>query len=1053
MKKIIAYFIKYPISTNTLMAVVVIFGYLAYSNMTASFFPLVENRIINIQLIYPGAAPNEIEQGVVARIEEKLEGVTGIERITSTSNENAAAVIIEVEKGYDTKVALEDVKNAVNAINSFPGGLEKPIVALRENINFTINYAVTGENISLKSLKQYGQRIEKDLLAFDGISKVELAGFPNEEIEVALDDDALRKYGISIEQAGSLIRGANLDITGGSIKTKNEELLIRSRNKEYYAAQLENSVIKTTSDGAIVRLKDVAKVADKWADDPNRIYINGNPGIEVLVSSTDEEDLLKNAEYVRNYFKKFAELNPKLSATLIKDQSETLQERKELLIENGVLGMLLVLLLLSLFLNIRIAFWVAVGLPISFLGMFIIALYAGVTINVISLFGMIVVIGILVDDGIVISENVYSHFERGKNPIQAAVDGTMEVLPSVISAVLTTMVAFSFFFMVDGRAGDFFSELAFVVIATLFISLIEALIILPSHLAHSKALKKGQQKNKMELLTDKMMYVLRDKLYAPVFRFALNHKIFTFLIAVSLAIITIGGIKGGLIKFTFFPIIERNDVPINLSMPAGTREAITNERLEKIEAAIWRVNDAIKKETGNDLSIVANIERKVGPGSHEGSISAILVGSEQRTTSSMELADRFREEVGSMDDADKLTYGNASAFGKPVSVTFLGENQKELDAAKDELKAAMKELPQLKDVVESVQEGNREINIKLTDEAYILGFNEAQILNQVRQGYFGYEAQRLQRGKDEVKVWVRFNDEQRSSLYDLEETRIRLADGKEVPLRKLATFTTVRGVSGINHLDGQKQVTIECELSSKDISAPEMIEQIKQDIIPGILAKHQGVSPLFEGQNREAEKTQKSAKFALPFVLFCIIIIITLTFRSLSQAIIILLLLVPFSIIGVAWGHYIHGQQLSILSFLGIVALIGIIVNDSLVLVEKMNGFLKEGMSFDEAIYEAGYVRFRAIFLTSMTTIAGLAPLILEKSFQAQFLIPMAIAVAYGIGVATLLTLILLPVFLSAWNNTKRAFGWAWDGGIMPSAESVEPAIKELEAEKYNEEN
>ena len=471
-----------------------------------------------------------------------------------------------------------------------------------------------------------------------------MAGFPNEEIEVALDDDALRKYGISIEQAGSLIRGANLDITGGSIKTKNEELLIRSRNKEYYAAQLENLVIKTTSDGAIVRLKDVAKVADKWADDPNRIYINGNPGIEVLVSSTDKEDLLKNAEYVRNYFKKFAELNPKLSATLIKDQSETLQERKELLIENGVLGMLLVLLLLSLFLNIRIAFWVAVGLPISFLGMFIIALYAGVTINVISLFGMIVVIGILVDDGIVISENVYSHFERGKNPIQAAVDGTMEVLPSVISAVLTTMVAFSFFFIVDVRAGDFFSELAFVVIATLFISLIEALIILPSHLAHSKALKKGQQKNKMELLTDKMMYVLRDKLYAPVLRFALNHKIFTFLIAVSLAIITIGGIKGGLIKFTFFPVIERNDVPINLSMPAGTREAITNERLEKIEAAIWRVNDAIKKETGNDLSIVANIERKVGPGSHEGSISAILVGSEQRTTSSMELADRFREE-------------------------------------------------------------------------------------------------------------------------------------------------------------------------------------------------------------------------------------------------------------------------------------------------------------------------------------------------------------------------------------------------------------------------
>jgi multidrug efflux pump subunit AcrB len=1053
MKKIIAYFIKYPISVNTLLAIIVIFGYVAYTNMTASFFPLIDSRIINVQLVYPGASPEEMEEGVVSRIEEKLEGVTGIERVTSTSNENAAAVIIEVDKGYDTKVALEDIKNAVNAINSFPGGLEKPVVALKENINFTINYAVTGETISLKALKEYGQRIEKDLLSYDGISKVELAGFPNEEIEISLDEDALRKYDITIEQAGILIRSANIDITGGSVKTKNEELLIRSRNKAYYAAQLEDLVIKSTPEGAIVRLKDVATVADKWADDPNRIYINGKPGIEVLVSSTDKEDLLKNAEYVRAYFDEFAKLNPQLSATLIKDQSETLQERKDLLLENGAIGMLLVLLLLSLFLNTRIAFWVAVGLPVSFLGMFVIALWAGVTINVISLFGMIVVIGILVDDGIVISENIFSQYEKGKPALKAAVDGTMEVLPSVVSAVLTTMVAFSFFFLVDGRAGDFFSELAFVVIATLAVSLIEALIILPSHLAHSKALKEGQKKNKLEQFTDKVMYVLRDKIYAPSLKFALNHKIFSFLVAVSLAVITFGGIKGGQIKFTFFPVIERNDVPVTLSMTAGTRESITNDRLAKIEEAIWKVNDEIKKETGNEINIVSNLERKVGPLSHEGSINAILVGSELRTTSSMEMAARFREAVGTMDDVDKLTYGNESAFGKPVSVTFLGEDQDELDAAKHELKEAMQRIPQLKDVVESVQEGRREINLQLTDKAYILGFNEAQILNQIRQGYFGYEAQRLQRGKDEVKVWIRFNDEQRSSLYDLEDTRIRTADGKEVPLRELATFTMERGVVGISHLDAQKQVTIESELSSKDVSAPEMIAKIKEEIIPGILAKHQGISPLFEGQNREAVKTQASAKFALPFVLFCIIIIITFTFRSLSQAVIILLLLVPFSIIGVAWGHYIHGQQLSILSFLGVVALIGIIVNDSLVLVEKMNGFLKEGMTFDEAIYQAGYVRFRAIFLTSMTTIAGLAPLIMEKSFQAQFLIPMAIAVAYGIGIATLLTLFLLPVFLSAWNNTKRGLGWVWNAGEMPSPESVEPAIKELEAEKYNEEN
>lgn len=1050
MKRIIAYFIKYPVSVNTMLAIIAIFGAIAYTKLTASFFPLIESRIITVQLVYPGASPEEMEEGVVTRIEEKLDGVSGIERITSKSNENAALITVEVEKTYKTDVALEDVKNAVNSINSFPTGLEKPVISLRENVNFTINYAVAGDNISLLSLKQYAQRIEKDLLSQEGISKVELVGFPDEEIEIAFNDDRLREYGISLEQAANLVRSANIDITGGSIKTTDEELLIRSRNKGYHARELEDLVIKTTEQGAIVRIKDVAQVKDQWADNPNRIYINGKPGVEILVSSTDREDLLKNAAYVRSYFDEFEKLNPQLTATLIKDMSETLEERKDLLLENGMIGMIMVLLLLAMFLNIRIALWVALGLPVSFLGMFILALYFGVTINVISLFGMIVVIGILVDDGIVISENIFHHYEQGKSALKAAIDGTMEVLPAVFSAVLTTMVAFSFFFLVDGRAGDFFSELAFVVIATLFVSLIEALIILPAHLAHSKALAAGKQKNKLERFTDKLLYILRDRTYAPALRFALNHRFATFMIAIALFVVTIGGIKGGHIKFTFFPVIERNEVPIGLSMPAGTRESITNERLERIENAIWKVNEEYKAKNEDGMGIVTNVERKIGPTSHEGSLNAILVGSENRTMSSMELAAKFREEVGRMDDADKLTFGSASAFGKPVSVTLLGENQAELDKAKNELKEAMKAIPELKDVVESVQEGRREIKLTLKEKAYILGLTEAQIMNQIRQGYFGFEAQRLQRGQDEVKVWVRFDEQQRSSLYDLEDTRIRTADGKEIPLAELADFSINRGVVSIDHLDGKKQVTVEAEVSSNQVSAPEVIANIRADIIPAILAKHPGISPLFEGQNREAAKTQKSSRFALPFVLVSILAIITFTFRSFGQSFIILFLLVPFSMIGVAWGHYIHGQQMSILSFLGVVALIGIIVNDSLVLVGKLNSFLKEGMSFKDAVFQAGYVRFRAIFLTSMTTIAGLAPLILERSFQAQFLIPMAIAVAYGIGIATILTLILLPVFLSAWNDMRRRILYLWNGGIMPSAEEIEPAIKEMESEKYD---
>jgi multidrug efflux pump subunit AcrB len=1048
LKKLIAYFIKYPVSVNTLLAGIVLLGLVGYRSINASFFPLIPNRIIQIQLIYPGASPEEMEEGVVSLIEEKLEGISGVERITSTSLENNANILVEIEKGYNRQTALEDVKNGVNAINSFPTGLEKPVVFLRENINFTINYALVGKNIDLHTLKDYGREIERDLLRTDGISKVDLKGFPEEEIEVAFDEEALQAYELTFEQAANAIRSSNLDITGGVLKMSTEEFSIRSRNKEYYGRELENLVVKATADGKLVRLKDVASINDQWADDPNRIWVNGKPGVEVLVNSTDQQDLIENAEYVTRYFEQFNKDHSSIEAILIRDQSKTLVERKNLLMENGAIGMVLVLLLLSMFLNPRVAFWVAVGLPISFLGMFFVGYIYGMTINVISLFGMIVVIGILVDDGIVISENIYSHFEKGKSAIRAAIDGTMEVLPAVFSAVLTTMVAFSFFFMVDGRAGDFFSELAFVVIATLAVSLIEALIILPSHLAHSKALKEAGKRNWVERKTDKAMYWMRDRFYAPILRFCLNHRFVAVAAAIALLLVSIGGIRGGIVKTTFFPFIERNNVPVELSLPSGTREFITLDKLIKIEKAAWNINDRYRQELGFDFDVIQNIERTLGPRINEGNLNLILVESEQRVgLSSNKIASDLRKEVGPLPEAEKLTYGNASPFGKPVSVTILGTNSEEMSKAKMEIRTAMQGLDQLKDVVVSQLDGVKEINLQLKDKAYLLGLNEALILNQIRQGYFGYEVQRLQRGKDEVKVWVRYSEDQRSSINKLEDMRIRTPQGLSIPLSQLVNYTIERGVVSIDRLDGMKQITVEAELSDNKISAIEVISDLKENIVPNILAKYPTVDAIYEGQNREAAKTANSAKTALPLVLLLILAIITFTFRSLGQAIIILLLLVPFSLIGVIWGHAIHGHQMSILSFLGIVALIGIIVNDSLVLVSKMNGFLKEGRSFKEAVYEAGYTRFRAIFLTSMTTIAGLAPLILEKSFQAQFLIPMAISVAYGIGIATILTLILLPVFLSLWNDIKRGTYYSWN--LKPiSPEDVEPAIKELEAER-----
>jgi multidrug efflux pump subunit AcrB len=1045
-RKAISFFIKYPITANVIMVLLIFFGIVSYFKLNSSFFPIVPNRIVNIQLVYPGSSPEEIEEGVVVKIEEKLKGVTGVERITSKSQENQATIIVEIEKGYKTNIALEDVKNSVNAINSFPDGLEKPIVVLQENVNATATFSLTGSDIDLFTLKQFARQVETDLLSQDGISKVVLSGFPDEEIEIALSEDAMLAYNISFNQISDAISRSNVDITGGTIKTNEEELLIRGRNKGYYARELEGIVVKATSDGKVVRLGDVAIVQDKWADNPNKSVVNKELGVEVDVSSTDEQNLMDNAAFVRDYIVDFNKKNTKVKATLITDRSVSLNERRDLLVKNGGVGMILVLILLALFLNIRIAFWVAVGIPISFFGMIVLAAYFGVTVNVISLFGMIIVLGILVDDAIVIAENIYHHYELGKPPLKAALDGTMEVITAVLSAVFTTIIAFSFFFMVDGRAGDFFSELAFVVIATLLVSLIEALIILPSHMAHSKALKSGEKtKSKLERTTDKMMYYLRDKVYSPVLRYCLNNKFLTMVVVFCALALTVGAFKGGIIKATFFPFIASDNVNIALTMPSGTTSHITEQNLVQIERAVESVNAAYKAEREDSLDIVENVVRKVGPRTNDGALNISLLKGETRDIPSFQIENAIRKEVGTLPGVEKLTFGSANPFGKPVSVTLISRDPDQLVLAKDEVKAAMNKFTELKDVVENTQPGPHEIRLKLKEKAYLLGLSEASIMGQIRQGFFGQEVQRLQRGIDEIKVWVRYDEANRSSVKNLEDMRIRTQSGQEFPLKELATYSKQRGVVDISHLDAQREITVEADVIGPQISAPDVIADLKDNYVTQILEKYPQVTPLFEGQNREAAKTQKSAKTALPVVLILIISLIIFTFRSVGQTLAIFAL-IPFSLIGVAWGHFLHGNQLSILSFLGIVALIGIIVNDSLVLVTKLNAFLKEGMKFKDAVFQAGYTRFRAIFLTSATTIAGLAPLLFEKSFQAQFLKPMAIAVAYGIGIATVLTLIVLPVILLVLNHIRVWWSYFWHGRNSTN-EEVEPALRELKVD------
>ena len=1047
MRKVIEHFIKYPVAANVLILTMVVLGIAGIFTLKSSFFPLNESRNISISVAYPGASPQEMEEGIVLKIEDNLRGLVGIDRFTSTSSENSAQIMIEVIKGYNVDAVLQDIKNAVDRVPSYPVGMEPPVISKMIFRTEAVSMALHGENVSLRSLKQIAREVETDLRAIDGISQVDIGGFPSEEIEIAVDENKLRAYNLTFREVANAVSGTNILMTGGSIKTETEEFLIRVSNRAYYGVELDYLIVKSDESGNKVRLIDVADVSDRWNENPNRSYFNGRPSVTVEVSSTNSEDMISVASKTKEYVEVFNDSHSNVQIDITRDASERVIERTKLLLTNGGQGIFLVLLFLALFLKPRLAFWVAIGIPISFFGMFIFADMLGITINVISLFGMIIVIGILVDDGIVIAENIYFHYEKGKNPIRAALDGTMEVITPITSAIITTIVAFSTFFFLDGRVGEVFAEVALVVILTLTVSLVEALIILPSHVAHSKALTKGQKTYIFNRYADRFISWMRDKVYGPYLKFFLQNKVLGFAIPLAMLIATIGSMNGGIIGVTFFPSIASDRVSITLRMPKGTNEALTDSLITIIEEAAWEVAKDFTKRQEDNKEAVENIIKTIGPGTANASLRINLLPGEERNFPSFEFATAVNDKVGPIYGAESVEFGSGGNFGgKPVSVSLMSNNIEELKGAKQILKNSLTGNTLLKDVADNDPEGIKEIEIRLKDNAYPLGFTLSDVISQVRSGFFGLQVQRFQRRRDEIRVWVRYKREERSSISNLDKMRIVSPTGQRVPLSEIASYEIARGEISINHLDGRREIRVDADLKNPKDSAPEIMTNIKDELLPVIQAQYPSVTASFEGQNREAGKASGSASLVLPIVIFMIFVIITFTFRSFSQPL-MLILMVPFSLIGVAWGHWFHGYPINMLSFLGIIALVGIVVNDGLVLIGKFNGFLKEGYKFNDALYEAGKSRFRAIFLTSLTTIAGLTPLIFEKSRQAQFLIPMAIAIAYGIALATVLTLVMLPLMLSLGNSIK-VYSKYLITGTKPSKEEVEQAIREQKVEQ-----
>lgn len=1060
MRAIVTFFVKYPIWANAIIGTVMIVGLLSYLfGLKKSFFPERDPRNITISVVFPGASPEEVEEGVTIKIEEAIKGIVGIEEVSSVSSENSASITVKTLGNYELDEVTTEVKNAVDRINSFPVSSEKPVVFKEKSTSVAMFMGVKG-NVSLTTLKKAAEKVENDFLSSGIISQVRLSGFPDLEITIEVSEEDLRRYGITFDAVANAVRFNNRDISGGSIKTVDEEIKIRANSKEFEPSVIEEITVRANPDGTKILLRDIANVQMKFADTPNKVFSNNERAVSIIVSKLPEEDITAISSFVDNYVDEYNQKNSNVTLFTYFNFNDVLKQRLELLSKNFGVGLFLVLLTLGLFLSLRLSFWVAFGIPLSFLAMFIVGDIAGITINMLSLFGMLLVVGILVDDGVVIAENIYTHFEKGKDARQAAIDGTLEMVPSVFTSVTTTIIAFLPLLFLDNNG--FTSEMAIVVIACLAFSMVEAFFVLPAHLASQKVLSRRKNKKglyaRFRTFMESIIEFMRNRMYGPTLQFLIDWKWVSFTFPMIFFLVTIGLFKGGFISSSFFPVPPADDLNLNLKLKPGTRENITEAFLREFQDSVWVVHQEMQAEYGFEDSVISTIDLVVGnsssreSGSHIGRLGINFENLDEKNISAFEINKRIRAKIGDVPEAEQFSIGSVNYFGQPVSISLKSTNIEELEAGKVELKRRLSEISAIKDITDNASIGQREIELTLKPLAYLLGLTQQDITKQIRQGFFGEEVQRLQIGTDEVKVWVRYPQEGRLNVTQLETMKIKMADGAEYPLTELASYDIQRGVININHFNGKREVRINADLASKTQSLPDVLEKISTDVMPPVLAKYPGLDFTYEGQSSRGAREFGSLAQILPIIVILLVLTITLNFRSFYQTLLIFSL-IPIGVICAMFGHWVEGAVFYYsISGYGILALSGVIINDAVVMLDRFNRNIKEGMKIEDAAHSAGTSRFRAIILTSLTTVAGLYPLILETSFQAQFIIPMAISLAWGVLLGTFFILSFFPIFILVFNDIRVLFYWMIRIVISsdkskPGKEEVEPAMKELQRE------
>jgi multidrug efflux pump subunit AcrB len=1040
-KPIITWFVKNPVASNLLMMFFIVAGITAFMNTRQEEFPSIETGTIQINIPYRGASPDEAEQAICIVLEEALRNIENVERITSTAREGACAATLEMSSEADINRSLNEVKSAVDGIVNFPADIDRPIVASFSVVGTVMSLALSADTDE-ETLKRLADEVRLDLLDLREVSRVEVSYVRPREISIEVPELLLRQYGLTLNEVATAIDRNAMDMPAGTLRTPGGDVLLRSKGRMRSGEEYEDIIIRTNADGSRLRLGDIATVRDDFEEGYLRARVDGKRAVTIDVFRVGDEDIIASADATRAYAERKARTLPEgVQLEVLTDDARALRERVSTVSSNAYTGFLLVLAVLALFLRFKLAIWVAAGIPIAIFGALAVFPYFDITISSITIMAFILVLGIVVDDAIVVGERIFVHEQTGIDREEAAIKGTYEVSVPVIFGVATTIAAFLPLLLLDGPMGGFFNVIGGVVILCLLASVVESQLILPGHLAHRKTsgyLFEGSQfvstwQQFQGRLASGLEY-FASHVYQPALRKCLHHRYSTWAVATAVIIITVGLLASGRVVFQFFPAVEGDRIYASLQMPEGVAVDLTEQALAKIEGAADELRAELDQELADRIAagtanaqvsavvdktlttLGARINRGGPPtgrgnagGSHIAEVVLILNSYKDRgEISANEIRDRWREKVGVIPDALELSFVSDSfSAGEALSFRMEGRSEDNLRLATAELREALARYPGVLDITDSFREGKQEVQISLLDAGIQLGFTLEEVSRQVRQAFFGVEAQRIQRDTDEIRVMVRYPQDERQSLGNLENLMLRTPAGGEVPLASVADMQLGNAYSTINRQNGRRVITVNADVN-RAVSAP---EEVTREIVAQFRdawSAQYDIDLVLSGEGEQRARSLGELFSSYPLALLIMFALLAIPLKSYAQPLIIMSV-IPFGAIGAIVGHYIMGQELVFFSLIGIVALGGVVVNASLVLVVYINNEIKAGHSLVNAVASAGVARFRPIFLTSVTTFIGLVPLMFTPSPATFFIIPMAVSLAFGVLFATFITLFLVP--------------------------------------------